>query len=114
VEDEPAVGRILSIIAGHAGFQPHCVSSAEEAQELLQRTTPCLLIVDVRLPGMDGVEFVRRVRKKGGHPAPILLISVYPEPEGHMADDFIPKPFEFSDLISRLQSLAEIFRREET
>lgn len=100
VEDEPAILRLVSIILKDLGCDILSAPDAESALEIVARTRPDLIIADVRLPGMNGVQLARRVRDGGGRLSsmPVLLMSAYGEPADHGCDGFLPKPFDIEDL----------------
>jgi two-component system nitrogen regulation response regulator GlnG len=93
------------------GVDTLTATDAETATEILKSSTPDLIVSDVRLPGMSGVEFTHHVkadRRLQG--TPVLLMSAYSEPKGHEGDGFFPKPFdivELEELISRYIEPAE-------
>ncbi len=105
VDDEPSISRIITIVASGLGRQAVAVPDAESALEILPEVRPQMMLVDVRLPGIDGVELVRRIKTDVELAStPILLMSAYGEPPRHDGDGFLAKPFDvdqLSDLIER-------------
>ncbi len=102
VDDEPAIRRMLSIMVRSLGLETIPAEDAENALGLLEEDVPDLIITDVRLPGLSGDELARRVKSEPRlSSVPIVLISAYQEPRGHVADAFLPKPFDL-DALSRL------------
>jgi CheY-like chemotaxis protein len=99
VEDEPAVRRLVSIVLEELGCRVLTAPDAEAALELLATARPDLVLADVRLPGMDGIELARRL-KRAPHLArvPVLLMSACGEPPHHDGDGFLPKPFDLEQL----------------
>ena len=99
VDDEPAILRLVAIMLRELGVETLTATDAETATQILKTNTPDLIVSDVRLPGMSGVEFAhqvkadRRLRK-----TPVLLMSAYSEPKGHEGDAFFPKPFDIDEL----------------
>ena len=78
----------------------------EAGLELLSAEKPDYLIVDVRLPGIDGLEVARRVKSDPNLASiQILMISAYGEPQGHVADAFLGKPFDIDQLIEKVNAL---------
>ena len=79
------------------------VGSAEEALEILERESFSIILSDYRLEGMDGVEFVERLRQNGNQ-TPVVMLSGAPDKQGvirasrHERVDFFPKPFCLADL----------------
>ena len=99
VDDEPAMLRLISILLEDMGCQTMLAPNAEAALEILGETAPDLMIADVRLPGVDGVELTRAVKANENFSSmPVLLMSAYGEPRGHSGDDFLAKPFDIDTL----------------
>ena len=105
VDDEPAISRIIAVVINSLGCETITALTAEDALDKLANVRPQMMFVDVRLPGIDGVEFVRRVREDGRFAdTPVYLMSAFAEPRGHAGDGFLPKPFDVdqvSDLVER-------------
>lgn len=105
VDDEPAISRIIAVVINSLGCETTTACTAEEALDKLAGISPQMMIVDVRLPGIDGVEFVRRVRQDGRFAdTPVYLMSAFGEPAKHDGDGFLAKPFDvdqLSDLVER-------------
>lgn len=84
--------------------------SAEEALTMLEREKFSLIISDYRLEGMDGVQFVERLRK-GGNRTPVMMLSGAPDKQGVIRAtklervDFFPKPFHFVELMGAMDRL---------
>jgi CheY-like chemotaxis protein len=105
VDDEPAIRRIIDVAIRSMGFDTITAPDAETGLELLQDSHPELILVDVRLPGIDGVEFAKRVKQwREFASTPVFLMSAYSEPRTHQGDGFLPKPFDIdqlTDLVER-------------
>ncbi len=102
----------LGEVLGEWGYQVVAVDDGEEAWDILQRDdAPRMAILDKSMPGIDGVEIVRRVREQSQEPyIYILLLTMYDE-ERHLvaglnagADDYIVKPFRSHELQARLEA----------
>lgn len=92
------------------GFIEYTAASAEEALQLLAHIDPDLVVSDVRLPGVDGVELVSRIKTQRDVPA--LLMSGYPEPQFHHADRFFLKPYGLDAMIDFIKQLRpQLLRR---
>ncbi len=99
VEDEPAILRIVTAVLHSMGCETLSAPDAETASELVESRRPDFIIVDVRLPGMDGVQFARNVRLDERLAAtPIVIMSAYGEPKNHPGDAFLSKPFDIDHL----------------
>lgn len=105
VDDEPAIRRIIAVVINSLGCETVIAATAEEALEQLAVVIPQMMFVDVRLPGIDGVEFVRRIKEDARFAkTPVYLMSAFGEPPHHNGDGFLAKPFDvdqLSDLIER-------------
>lgn len=109
VDDEPAVRNTLSVILPRAGFEVDTASDGEAALEIAGDTLYDLIILDLRLPGMDGVEVCRRLRKVS--PIPILMLTGLDQELDKVlgleagADDYLTKPFGSLELLARVRAL---------
>ena len=109
VEDEASIGRLVAGYLERDGFAPVWVRSAEDALERLAGGAVALAIVDVGLPGMDGVELVRRMRRMG--PTPVVLLTARDQEDDRIsgfdagADDYVPKPFSPRELMARVHAV---------
>lgn len=105
IDDEPAISRIITVVINSLGCETVTAGTAEEGLEKLNSLRPDMMFVDVRLPGIDGVEFVQRVREDSRFKAtPVYLMSAFGEPATHPGDGFLPKPFDvdqLSELVER-------------
>jgi len=107
VDDNEVFRRPLQRALEAAGFEVVAVSSAEDALEVLHASTVDVLLTDHRLPGMDGVQLITRI--KATHPAlAIIVMTAYGTIESAVearragADDYLEKPFEMPDLLRAL------------
>ena len=108
VDDNEVFRRPLQRALEAAGFEVVAVPSAEDALEVLHASTVDVLLTDHRLPGMDGVQLITRI--KATHPAlAIIVMTAYGTIESAVearragADDYLEKPFEVPDLLRALQ-----------
>jgi len=103
VEDEPAMAWALAEGLSDDGFTIDTFPSAEDAWKWLRRGRSELVITDLRLPGMSGLELARKLRR-GRHAQPVILVTAYGSPEllkdarqAGVAECF-PKPFPIDSL----------------
>ncbi len=110
VEDDP---KIASFVAGglrQHGFAVDPARDGDEALALTATTTYDAAVVDVMLPRLDGLSLVRRLRA-GGNALPVLFLSARSSVDDRISglqaggDDYLTKPFAFSELLARLQAL---------
>src|SRR5262249_602574 len=110
VEDDPVVGDGIKQNLKRAGFAVDHVASGEAAEAVLRDEPFDLAIVDLGLPRMDGMELVRRLRRRGGA-LPILILTARGALQDRVdglefgADDFMVKPFQLPELIARIRAL---------
>jgi DNA-binding response OmpR family regulator len=110
VEDNDLVADALTLGLGAAGFAVDRSASAEAAQTALATEHFDLLVVDVGLPGADGLSLVRRLRARGSTQPVLILtardtLAIKIEALNLGADDFLLKPFEQDELIARCRAL---------
>jgi two-component system response regulator VicR len=109
IEDEPGVARGLEHGLRGEGYEVLRAATGRQGLELLERQTPHLLLLDLRLPDIDGYEVCRRVRA-AGNPLPILMLTARDEEADKVlglelgADDYVVKPFSFRELLSRIRA----------
>jgi DNA-binding response OmpR family regulator len=120
VEDEGPVASLMEQGLREHGFTTALVSEGREGLDLASSADFDLLVLDLNLPDMDGVEVLRQVRERD-RTLPIILVTPPGEPTGPAAvlegraDDFVRKPFRFEDLLARVRiRLREEFAPEET
>lgn len=111
VDDEPAIGRLLRLQLGIAGFDVLATTSAEEALTLAATEAVDLLIVDLVLPGVAGPSLIERLRSLSA--APIIVMSGYVDP-AHKdlalaagATEFVTKPFDGEALAALCHALLD-------
>jgi DNA-binding response OmpR family regulator len=110
VEDDPTVAEVLGLYLGQAGMRVRHASSGEAALVLAAATPPALAILDLMLPGMDGFEVCRRLRRQRADLPVIMLTARGDEGDRILgleigADDYVGKPFSPRELVLRVQSL---------
>ena len=109
VDDEPAVRRTLRANLAAREYQVTAVESGEEALDQFGRHRIDLVILDLMLPGMSGVEVTEAIRTSS--PVPILVLSARGEEDTKVraldlgADDYLTKPFGIDELLARVRAL---------
>jgi two-component system, OmpR family, KDP operon response regulator KdpE len=108
VDDEPQITRVLKTTLSSQGYGVRSAADGEEALAELKAWSPDLIITDLRMPRMDGLELCRRVRTDSR--IPIIVLSVKGEEKIKVealdagADDYITKPFSVNELLARVRA----------
>jgi two-component system response regulator MprA len=111
VEDDPAIARVLELELGEAGYRVEVAPAGSEGLAAMERHRPDLVVLDVRLPDMDGLSVCRRARRSG-HDMPILMLTALDRVGDRVvgldagADDYLAKPFAIEELLARLRALS--------
>ncbi len=110
VEDEPHIAQGLIYNLQEEGYQVTHVESGEAALKHLDEQNCALVILDLMLPGIDGLEVCRRLRKRGNQ-LPILMLTARSEEQDRVAglsegaDDYLAKPFNLKEFLLRVAGL---------
>jgi two-component system, OmpR family, KDP operon response regulator KdpE len=108
VDDEPQITRVLRTTLSAHGYEVRIAHDGESALELMKDWRPELLITDLGMPNIDGVELCRRVR--GMSEVPIIVLSVSSQETTKVAaldagaDDYVTKPFGSDELLARVRA----------
>ncbi|GAA2664762.1 DNA-binding response regulator, OmpR family, contains REC and winged-helix (wHTH) domain [Actinosynnema pretiosum] len=109
-EDDPAIAEPLSRALQREGYQVHVVGDGPGALEAAEHGGIDLLVLDLGLPGMDGLEVCRRLRA-GGRGVPVLMLTARSDEVDFVvgldagADDYVAKPFRLAELMARIRAL---------
>lgn len=109
VDDDALVRRSLTFSLQQAGYRVSAAESAEDALALVQRDPADLILLDIGLPGMDGLEAVRRFRQLFG--APVIFVTARRRELDEVlglelgADDYVTKPFDLDVLLARIKAV---------
>jgi len=109
VEDDVDIADVLRRSLRNEGYEVRTSADGVEALDVAAGFTPDLVVLDLGLPGMDGVEVCRRLRSDGD--VPILMLTARAETEDRVtgldsgADDYLVKPFERKELLARIRAL---------
>ena len=109
VEDEPAVARGVQVALEREGYQVSVQPTGEDALANLRDVSPDLILLDVRLPGIDGFEVLRQLRRESR--APVLFLTARSDEVDKVvgleigADDYLVKPFSVRELVSRIKAM---------
>lgn len=108
VDDDPAINEMLTIVLEAEGFATESVTDGAEALPAFHRYDPDLILLDLMLPGMNGVDICREIRKESA--VPIVMLTAKTDTVDVVlglesgADDYITKPFKPKELIARIRA----------
>jgi two-component system, OmpR family, response regulator MtrA len=108
VDDDPALAEMLGIVLRTEGFEPSFVSDGDRALAAFRSTKPDLVLLDLMLPGTDGVDVCRQIRAESG--TPIVMLTARGDTVDVVlglevgADDYIVKPFKPKELVARMRA----------
>lgn len=115
VDDDPAISEMLTLVLETEGFAPIAVTDGAQAVPAFQEHQPDLILLDLMLPGMNGVDICRSIRRESA--VPIVMLTAKTDTVDVVlglesgADDYITKPFKPKELIARIR--ARLRRTEE-
>jgi two-component system chemotaxis response regulator CheY len=108
VEDDESLREVMSWTLSDSGFEVAAVENGAEALAFVTANPPKLILLDMRMPVMDGWEFARRYRSSPGPHAPIVVVTAAADARGLAAqieaNGFLEKPFDVEELITIVQS----------
>lgn len=109
VDDDPEIRRLVSEFLSREGFEVEGASDGAEMDAVLARRRPDLIVLDLMMPGEDGLSICRRLRGAGG-PAILMLTAKSDEIDRVVglemgADDYLPKPFGPRELLARIRAV---------
>lgn len=115
IDDDETLNGVLTYLLNQAGYEVESVLEAKKGLRILQEKEIDLVLTDIVMPDMDGIETIIHIRKMNKQ-IPLIAMSgggkIDPEDYGKLAirlgaDDFFKKPFDQKDLISKIQTLLE-------
>src|ERR1700735_3753078 len=108
VDDDAALAEMLGIVLRGEGFEPTFVSDGDKAVEVFRDSRPDLVLLDLMLPGSDGIDVCRQIRAESG--VPIVMLTAKTDTVDVVlglesgADDYIMKPFNPKELVARVRA----------
>src|SRR5438045_6772651 len=109
VEDEASIASFVSLYLKNAGFAVRTAANGTDALASVQSQQPSLIVLDLMLPDIDGIEVCRRIRQRSD--VPILMLTARDEDVDKIiglevgADDYLTKPFNPRELVARVKSI---------
>ncbi|NLA10191.1 MAG: response regulator transcription factor [Microbacteriaceae bacterium] len=108
VDDDTALAEMIGIVLRTEGFEPSFCADGAEALEAFRTVRPGLILLDLMLPGLDGIEICKRIRAESG--VPIIMLTARTDTADVVrglesgADDYIVKPFNPKELVARIRT----------
>ena len=109
VDDDPNISHLVRLYLEKEGFDVTESARGDEALEAFQRESPALVLLDVMLPGMDGLQVLKEIRKTSK--VPVIMLTARDETFDKVlglelgADDYVTKPFETKELVARVKAV---------
>ena len=109
IEDEPELVKVLRSYLEQAGFNVLTAYRGDSGLSIWEHKRPDLVILDLNLPGMDGFDLAREIRRKGD--TPLIMVTARVEETDRLiglelgADDYIPKPFSPREVVARVRAV---------
>jgi DNA-binding response OmpR family regulator len=113
VDDEIEIRDMLGIFLKEQGYEAILASNGEDAVELAEKENPVVILLDILMPGMDGIEICKRLKaKEKTRFIPVIIATAlwdrYMDAVEAGADDFITKPFNLTELSHRVKSIIRV------
>jgi len=108
VDDDTALAEMVGIVLKSEGFESVLVDNGDDALEAFRSSRPDLVLLDLMLPGKDGIEVCRQIRAESG--VPIVMLTAKSDTVDVVlglesgADDYVPKPFKPKELVARVRA----------
>jgi two-component system response regulator MtrA len=108
VDDDTALAEMIGIVLRGEGLEPSFCADGDSAMEAFRTFRPDLVLLDLMLPGKDGIEVCREIRKESG--VPIVMLTARSDTVDVVlglevgADDYVPKPFKPKELVARVRA----------
>jgi two-component system response regulator MtrA len=108
VDDDTALAEMIGIVLRSEGFEPHFCADGSEAVAAFHSAKPDLVLLDLMLPGMDGIEICAKIREESG--VPIIMLTARSDTADVVkglesgADDYVVKPFNPKELVARIRT----------
>lgn len=120
VEDEADIAEVLAYNLGKEGFEVEVHERGDTALEAIRRRPPDLILLDLMLPGLDGLEVTRALKREAGTATiPLVMLTARSEEVDRIvglelgADDYIPKPFSPREVVLRVKAVLRRFKVSE-
>jgi DNA-binding response OmpR family regulator len=110
VEDDSSIARLVQLELEHRGLKVRCARDGLSGLEAVAEFKPAAVVLDIMLPGIDGVGMLKKLRQQGNR-VPVIMLTARDTPADKVhsldqgADDYLTKPFDTEELVARLRAL---------
>ena len=110
IEDDEAIAEFVQLELEHRGLRVRCAYDGPSGLEAVEKFDPSVVVLDIMLPGMDGVGVLKRLRHQGNK-VPVIMLTARDTPADKVhsldtgADDYLTKPFDTEELMARVRAL---------
>jgi two-component system response regulator ResD len=111
VDDEPTIAEVVARYLTRAGYDARTAADGPSAVAAAATARPDLVVLDIMLPGLDGLEVMRRLHEDAGQRVPVILLTAKGEEADRLvglrqgADDYVVKPFSPRELVARVEAV---------
>src|SRR5919199_5243223 len=118
VEDDPYIARLLRLQLEHRNLRGRCEFDGPSGLEVAAEFDPEVIILDIMLPGMDGVGVLKELRRRGNQ-VPVIMLTARNTPLDKVhslnlgADDYLSKPFSMEELVARIRAVLRRVQQDE-
>lgn len=111
VDDEASVVEVVTLYLERDGFRVRQAYNGKAALDALSEAKPALMVLDLMLPGVDGLEIMRRLRSEPGKTVPVIMLTARSQETDRIyglelgADDYVTKPFSPAELVARVKAV---------
>lgn len=110
IDDDPGIRRLISYALADEGYTVDEAAEGKAALELVSAQHPDIILLDMKMPGIDGWEFAKLYRERYARQAPIIVLTAAQDAARRSADidaqAYVSKPFELDDLVARVSAVA--------
>ena len=109
IDDDPSIRQVVGNALSDEGYDVDEAADGRAALAAIDRAHPDVILLDMKMPGMDGWEFVRRYRARYGHRAPVVVLTAARDAARRGADvdaeGYLAKPFDLDVLVERVEAI---------
>ena len=111
IEDDQAIRSLIAYALGDEGYEVDEAPEGRQALGLIAQRHPDIIVLDMKMPGMDGWEFARLYRERYEAPAPIVVVTAAKDAAQRGtevdAESWLAKPFDLAELVNRVSAVAQ-------